>query len=138
MSSKSNGTNNGEPEMFTNPSVHEQERENLTLPTTNNTESMEDEKRRRTMSQKAVQNAIQTKTVEKNAREKVLKTVIDKAQNVLQKGTHLQMDAILEPLRLAYTKYNESLGNWRAYSAKINGEKFLMVLVKHWSQGSSC
>ena len=80
MSSKSGDTTNGElgkvsqpAETFTNPSVHEQDGKTLPVSEINNTASQEEEKRRRIMSQKAVQNAMQAKTIDLNAREKEVK-----------------------------------------------------------------
>ena len=87
----------------------EQQEEISTINNTISIESIDEDKRQRAMSQKAVQNAIQATSADLDTKEQVLKSTINKTCNALEKGTCLDVNAMTEPLQLAYMKYQETL-----------------------------
>ena len=70
-------------EMSVNPLGHTQEEETQPV-------SLNKEKRQRALSQKAIQNAIQTKSVELNTGEKALKNASDTVYTVLKKRASIK------------------------------------------------
>lgn len=86
-------------EMSVNPLGHTQEEETQPV-------SLNKEKRQRALSQKAIQNAIQTKSVELNTGEKALKNASDTVYTVLKKRASIkENESASLPLEEAYTKY---------------------------------
>ncbi|CAB3982719.1 Hypothetical predicted protein [Paramuricea clavata] len=96
-------------ETSTNPSVHQQEGE-IDLSTSDALESVNEEKRQRTLSQKAIHNAIQNKSTELNKAEKSLYMSSDTVLTALEKNiTDKEIETVLAPLQQAYTKYQAIL-----------------------------
>ena len=96
-------------ETSTNPSVHQQEGE-IDLFTSDALESVNEEKRQRTLSQKAIHNAIQNKSTELNKAAKSLYMSSDTVLTALEKNiTDKEIETVLAPLQQAYTKYQAIL-----------------------------
>ena len=95
-------------ESATNPSVQQQEEIVNDLLTPDKLDS--EEKRQRTLSQKAIHNAIQTSSTELNKQGKALRLASDNVYSALEKNaSHKDMETFLEPLQQAYIKYEEML-----------------------------
>ena len=104
------------PEESSNQPIHEPEGETEQL-AADRSEQINEEKRQRTLSRKAIHNAIQNKSMELNRATKALHTAADTVLGTLDKGTsHKELGAVLEPLQQAYTKYNTLLNEIEAFS----------------------
>lgn len=91
----------------TNPSVHAQEEE-TSLASSNKVETLEEGKRRRTLSQKAIQNAIQTKNSELSTEKKVLKSAADTVYSALQKKvSQKEIQTVSQSLEQSLVRYKK-------------------------------
>ena len=92
-------------ESTTDPSV--QQEGEFDLSTSHKIDSVQDEeKRQRTLSQKAIHNAIQTKGTELTKQGKTLRSVSDTVLSAIEKNiADKEIEAVLRPLQQAYMKY---------------------------------
>ncbi len=103
-------------ETHVDPSVQEQGGE-IELP--NQVESVDEEKRRRTLTQKAVYNAMEVKNTELRKKSKTLKAAADVAYVTLERKTsYTEIKTVLEPLQDAYTKCQDILVEMKSLSAQ--------------------
>jgi hypothetical protein len=103
-------------ETHVDPSVQEQGGE-IELP--NQVESVDEEKRRRTLTQKAVYNAMEVKNTELRKKSKTLKAAADVAYVTLERKTsYTEIKTVLESLQDAYTKCQDILVEMKSLSAQ--------------------